>query len=244
MFSEFLEFAPGVFVASPELCLAQISRERHPARTAQMAFELCGDYRRDSRNPQGFVSSFPVTDRERIASFVAGNGSCVRGAGPLRKAMAFVSEGSRSPMETDVAILLAFSRQRGGRGCGGFGMNELVEVPDYVADSVNQPFYHVDFLWRDKKVAVEYDSDMAHVGTERIARDAARKNSLQLLGYKTLTLTRMQLMAWEGFSTFANALEKALGIRKRTGCRDYSAEQRALWRLLLGSLGKRGGDGL
>lgn len=232
----FLQAAPGVHVASPELCLAQLCRGRHPARVAQVAFELCGRYRRDSRSSTGFVAAPPLTTCERIRDFAGAPGPCVKGVKILRKVMAFVSEGSRSPMETDVAILLSFSRQRGGRGFSGFTLNGRVDVPSRLAKSVNQPYYHVDFLWSERRVAVEYDSDLAHVGSDRIARDAGRKNSLQLLGYTTLTLTRMQLMSWDDFSLFVSALEKAVGVRRRSDGRDYESEQKALWHLLLGSL--------
>ena len=233
--TEFLRIAPGVYVASPELCLAQICRGRHSARAAQVAFELCGCYRRDSRSSAGFVSALPLTTCERLRNFAGSAGARVKGIKMLRKVMPFVSEGSRSPMETDVAILLSFSRQRGGRGFSGFALNGRVDVPPRLAKSVNQPYYHVDFLWADQRVAVEYDSDLVHVGSERIARDAARKNSLQMLGYTTLTLTRMQLMNWDDFMLFIRALEEAVGIRRRPGGCKYESEQRALWQLLLGS---------
>ena len=237
--TQFLQAAPGVFVASPELCLAQLSRGRHPARVAQIAFELCGSYRRDSRNSAGFVAASPLTDLEKVKRFMDEAPERFKGIGSLKKVIAFVLEGSRSPMETDVAILFSFSRRRGGRGYVGFNLNGLVEVPPLLVDSVNQPYYHVDFLWPEKRVAVEYDSDLAHLGSERIARDATRKNSLQLLGYTTLTLTRMQLMDWDSFCLFANALEKAIGVKKRPASRNYSGEQKALWRLLLGSFAQR-----
>lgn len=49
-------------------------------------------------------------------------------------------------------------------------------------------------FWPEANVAIEYDSDLEHTGSARIAEDAQRRNDLTALGITTITATREQVM--------------------------------------------------
>ena len=76
-------------------------------------------------------------------------------------------------------------------------------------------FFSCDLFWPDGGVAVEYDSDMFHTGSERIARDSERRNALSYLGISVVTVTRRQVMSAVGCDRIARLLEKHLGIAGR-----------------------------
>lgn len=43
--------------------------------------------------------------------------------------------------------------------------------------------FRCDLLWPTASLCVEYDSDMFHTGSQKIARDARRRNALASLGF-------------------------------------------------------------
>ena len=68
-------------------------------------------------------------------------------------------------------------------------------------------------VWPDRKVDLEYDSDLEHTGSQRIARDAVRRSVLAEMGYSVETMGKLQVDG--AVETHATALRLA----KRLGCR-------------------------
>lgn len=78
-----------------------------------------------------------------------------------------------------------------------------------------------DLFWTDAKLCLEYDSDMFHVGRERITRDAIRRERLMRMGIEVITVTRPQLHSITEFDSLANLVAKKLGRRIRTSRKDH-----------------------
>ncbi len=118
-------------------------------------------------------------------------------------------DGSASPMETSLALLLTLPLE-----FGGFGLpRPQLNVPIDVSISGGRMTVTPDFLWREQRVALEYDSDEFHVnkGREQAGRDALRANALLAVGYRVFRATTQMTRTLEGVAVLAGQLAAALG---------------------------------
>ena len=81
---------------------------------------------------------------------------------------------------------------------GGFGLdqpelNKRIDLSKKASKVFGKDHYVCDMFWTDKKIAVEYDSDQQHTGSDRIASDSIRRNTLESSGIKVVTITKQQL---------------------------------------------------
>lgn len=105
-------------------------------------------------------------------------------------------------------------------GLGGYGiemplLNCRINVPRELKRIAHKRFYVCDLYWPDAQLAVEYDSDMFHTGTQRISSDSKRRNSLASMDILVITVTRPQIGNWEELKKVARLLAKHTGKRIR-----------------------------
>ena len=146
----------------------------------------------------------------------------------------YVPEGGASPMESIVALLLSLPTSLGGYGLPVPRMNASLSVPQTLRHVGHRAHVMPDLLWESSKVFLEYDSDMHHVGADRIASDARRRDALLGMGYSVVTRTRTQYNDVREFDQLAKMLARLMGLRVRVRRKDF-AEQRDKTRYLLGS---------
>lgn len=118
-------------------------------------------------------------------------------------------------METALAMLLSMPKAKGGYGLPSPQLNAAVEVPkgDWRVAYGRQ--FRCDLLWPTASLCVEYDSDMFHTGSQKIARDARRRNALASLGFMVITATKSQVTSIPGLDQLAYQVAKGLGVRLR-----------------------------
>lgn len=210
----FASLDPATHIASPPLCFVQMAALLDVGRLALLGLELCGGYALDPCDPKGFRRRDPLARREEL---LAATERCrgVRGVKRARRALAFVADGSASPMESAVVALLCAPRAIGGYGLPLPLLNHRIDLSGDSGAMSGSAFFSCDLFWPDGGVAVEYDSDMFHTGSERIARDSERRNALSYLGISVVTVTRRQVMSAVGCDRIAHLLEKHLGIAGR-----------------------------
>lgn len=81
-------------------------------------------------------------------------------------------------------------------------------------------------------MAVEYDSDMFHTGSKRIAHDSKRRNALLSAGIAVVTVTTAQIKDAREIDEIAVVLSQALGRRARTSMKGLMTRRHELRRLL------------
>jgi hypothetical protein len=99
-----------------------------------------------------------------------------RGGRRAREAIGWVREGSESPMETLLRLLLIRA-----------GLPEP-ELNVELFDSEGNFVARVDLLYRDQWVVVEYDGDHHRADRHQYERDIARSEAIQALGYRHLRI--------------------------------------------------------
>lgn len=209
----FVFLGDDVYACSPAFAFARSAVELDFAELVLLGYEITGSYRLDSNSEQGFFSAPPLVSHSALVS-VSSQGNLL-GANKAENALRFVSSGSASPMETALAMLLSMPKAKGGYGLPSPQLNAAVEVPkgDWRVAYGRQ--FRCDLLWPTASLCVEYDSDMFHTGSQKIARDARRRNALASLGFIVITATKNQVTSIPGLDQLAFQVAKGLGVRLR-----------------------------
>lgn len=205
------------YMCSPALTLAQLSLGMTRGKLALAAFEWCGAYACDrslSSVGEGFVGVPPLISVGNIKTFARYH-SEIRGCDTLARVMRYVADGSASPMESALVILLCFPVKWGGYGLPLPQLNKPIALPKKKQTAARKTFFAGDLLWPSKKLIVEYDSDAFHVGHSRISEDSLRRNFLADMGYTVVSVTSDQVFQVLKTDELARQLLKHLGIRKR-----------------------------
>jgi len=246
----FVRMPSGLIVSSPELCFLQMASELSFIDLIRLGYEFCGSYRLDkgSDPDKGFRSDPPLTSVKKLSSYAA-KAVNLKGCKNARRAINFVADGSASPMETVLAMLLTLPYRLGGYGFPKPMLNYRIDVP-FGAYESNNDFpalvtitsagtittksfsasadiskYYCDLYWPEKKVAVEYDSDAFHTGSDRIAKDAIRRNALTSAGVTVITVSRSQITTAALLRNLAEDLSKLLGKRLTYSVNEFTYRQ-------------------
>ncbi len=201
----------SVAVCSPELSFLQLSRHLTPLESTLLACELCGDYALLLNDNDRLVQCKPLTSRrdlERILSLCQG----AKGIKQARRAASRAFDKARSPMESKVALLLSESNAQGGFGLAKPELNLEMSV---LSINGERQIRVCDILWREKQLAIEYDSSTHHEGNADIDRDARRRNQLVLNGLTVLTVTRRQVREFSYIEGLAQEVRELLGVTQR-----------------------------
>lgn len=186
-----------------------------------LGFELCGTYALDPDDPQGF------RNRERALTTVAALNRFVakmegmHGCKRAKRALRFVIDGSASPMESVLAMLLWLPSSFGGYGLRRPRLNYEVTVASTASGSTRKINRRCDLYWPESKLAVEYESDLCHTGSEDILRDSVRRTELAKENVRVITVTKEQLFDARKLDEVAHALARRMGMRIRCSRSDW-----------------------
>jgi hypothetical protein len=227
-----------VQVASPELCFLQLAARLPLAKLVELGLEIWGSYslpgpvaHETLAEGKGFYGRQPLTSAQAIRRLIDTCGGA-NGATRASTALEYVADGSASPMESTLSILLTLPYRHGGYGLPMPDLNH--RVASGARGGGGRSSYRCDLYWPDAKVAAEYDSDMYHTGSTRIASDSIRRSGLALAGITVVSVTRRQVLSIAEFDKVARLLAKHMGRRLRQGANArYAEAQRDLRRMLL-----------
>lgn len=222
-----VQIGPGEFISSPELCFAQMAQRLSLPTTIQLGYELCGTYAIADDLPQGMARRDPLTSPALLGEFLSRQ-KLRCGTERARMALQYILPASASPMETVLAMLLFLPKRHGGYGLPAPTLNGGVKI-----ERRGGGRFICDMLWPRQKVAVEYDSDMAHTGREKINRDSRRRAALERCGIRVITVTKDQVKYADELDEVAHVIAKALKCRIRTSCDGWSSKQAELRRAIL-----------
>lgn len=183
----FYQLAPGVLLCSPSFCLRQLCSRVSPARAAATVMEACGGYALSAAVPQGFLGRPPLVGLEELRSQFRGE----RGYGTnrVREAIELALPGSRSPMETVVALFFSLPPELGGCGLPQPQVNVRVEIPADLQMALGKPYLVVDMCWPDQRIVLEYDSYTWHLVPRAFDGTQSRNEGLRDEGWMVRTVT-------------------------------------------------------
>lgn len=223
----FCHLGNDVYVSSIELAFVQMARDLPLIDLVRLGFELCGGYSLSIAHDKGFFKRQAPTSMRQLQTF-AEKSPGLKGRNPALRAIRHVLSDSASPAETNLAMTLSLPYHLGGFGLPQPALNHRVKLSPAEQNLVGKPYLKCDLYWPDRRVGVEYDSDLEHTGSARIASDARRRNTLTLTDTTLMTVTRIQYNDFRQLSATAAALAKLLRRRLQPTCKDYEAKQRRL----------------
>ncbi len=215
-------------------------------RLAMLVCEFCGTYRLAVGEGTPRYRVAPLTSKERIGQ-VLSQLDGVFGERRVREALRLGFEGSASPMETALVMMLTLPVEWGGFGLPRPQMNHAVNVRGlpYVPVSLEQ--VTPDLLWEDRgqghDVVLEYDSDEFHgVGDDvtaaarsrKAGEDAVRSNVLALKGFLCLRATTEAMRSVGGVELLARQVAFGLGEKLREPNKVEALRRRRLFAILTG----------
>ena len=206
----FCKVGRGLHVANPELAFLQAAVSMQPLQALRIGFELCGTYGFNDQEECVF-SLAPLTSVGEIAKRYS---SCshLYGMKSIEGIVGKLLDGSASPYETDLAILLSLPSFYGGYNIHGFELNGEIDLPPGSFARWGKRTYRCDYLWRNEKVALEFESKSFHSPLGR-TRDVIRENALNELGYTVISVTSDQLRYLASLDNVVASLRSALKTR-------------------------------
>ena len=226
---------------SPELCFVQMANCMEISELIELGYELCGAYSIDPKNDHGFVDRFSVTTPQKLQEFV-NRTSGLNGLRKARKAARWVLANSRSPKESQIAMMLTMSRTMRGFGIPAPLLNEEIQLTDETAEILQSNIIIPDMYWPEINTVLEYDSDACHLDAQQHEKDARRRNAYRALGLNVIELTKGQLYDFESFERIALGLFALFGIRRCPTTEKQRQRQEAMhWLLLHGTKHRRQG---
>lgn len=210
----FVRVSDGLLLCSPELCFLQMASRVSFLQLVKLGHELCALYTLQPDGRAGYERVLPPTTVRALEAYLR---RCegMAGCSVASKALRYIAVASGSPMETALAIVLCLPLRLGGYGLPLPRMNYRIEARRGSRGTSDKRYYLCDLFWPEANVAIEYDSDLEHTGSARIAEDAQRRNDLTALGITTITATREQVMDAGKLSRIAHQVGAMLNVRIR-----------------------------
>lgn len=200
-------------MSTPEFCFLQMARRLSLVGLIQLGFELCGTYALVEGGP-AVRRPAPLTSVAKLRTFVEATPN-VQGRAKALRALQYVLNGSASPMETALAMLLCLPYGLGGYALLKPVLNHRIDVPPRLRKLADRGYCECDLCWPGLNLCLEYDSKLYHADPERQESDARRRSTLLSLGVTAVTVTRGQVMDSGAFNRLAHQLAKRMGKRLR-----------------------------
>ena len=215
-----------VFATSPELTFVLVSHGRPLEEIVYLGFCLCSNYRIDANHPSGVAQrgakDASATSVAKIGAYLE-RATEARGRAKANAALSLVRDGSRSPVESGIAISLGMPARLGGFNLGDARMNAEVLVPQsrrgrgaarYHRRYPDILFERIDEQGRRRRVGIDYDSFSMHARARMLQSDAVRRNQLASLGsFAHFTITAEQAFDFVRFEDVADSVRRALALR-------------------------------
>ena len=128
---------------------------------------------------------------------------------------------------------MVFDPRMGGLGLEKPQLNPRFEVTRKNRRALPQSAYLPDLFWPRANISVEYDSDKHHRGDRKASEDAIRRNGIEHLGTRVVTLTWGQARNYYEFERVALLVASALGKKFGPGWDAWANRRIELHRLLV-----------
>lgn len=214
----FVRALPGMYVMAPEACFLQMATTLSLVDLIKLGMELCGSYTIQPLARGGFEKRDPLTSAAALRRYVS-RAAGVQGVGNARRALKYVVDGSASPAETNLTILLCASTSLGGYGLPLPQMNKRIDIGDKNRGLTQSGHFKCDLFWPQINTAVEYDSDAWHSEERQQVKDASRRNALEAMGVAVVTVTSRQLYDIREMDRVALMLSRRLGRYHSSECK-------------------------
>lgn len=213
---------PGAYACAPEFAFVQMGTKLPFIQLVKLGFEICGTYSETSR---GIEKRPSLTTAEKLLE--TATSTSFPGCENAARAASYVLDGSASPRETQLAMLLSLPAKYGGYGLPRPLLNHRIALSRQ-SGVIGKHALICDLFWPDANLAIEYDSDEFHTGALAISRDSQRRIALEVEGITCINIVNMRLKSFVAFDETALGIAKILGKRIRRDPRAFAKKNREL----------------
>jgi len=205
------------FVSSPEFCFLQMASELSFVELALLGMELCGLYCIDPDEAEGIGErTVPLTSTARLRAFLANNEGA-RGRRAAEVALQYIEDGSASPMESAIYLLLCLPVKRGGYALPRPKLNHRIDLDEDAAKLAGKSWCYGDLCWPDDHLDLEYLGEGSHEGRQNMLADRSRTLAIEEMGFEVVEITKEQACDLDAFDIIAKRVAKKLGKRLQKG---------------------------
>lgn len=224
----FSRIAPGIYLPQPEIALLQFARGRSLPKIVAEGTKLCGSFSCDP-------DTGATKRRPPLSSIAALKSACsihgdVPGRVAVRRALPWIMEGAASPREIALGLLMSLPHFLGGYALARPVLNQPLELGVRGLRMTEKSYYVADLCWAKNKLVLEYDSDEHHLASQQLHDDAVKRMVLESLGYRVVTVTRLQMNSTEEMNRVAATVAHHLSIPVRFRVKNFPKKQRELRR--------------
>ena len=238
----FVSIGDGLAVSAPHFCFFQMADELTLIELIGLGFELCGFYslsvKQDFVPGTGYADnnaySHPQLTNVRALKRLMARMEGASGYKKASRALRYIADGSASPMETILCILLTLPYHLGGYGLPTPELNRRINLGKADRERRDKSYYVCDLFWPVANLAIEYDSNRYHTGADRIADDSEKRLDLGVNDITVETVTNRQIRNPAEVESLAKYIAKKLGRQLQHNRNPkFAAARRELRRLLL-----------
>lgn len=220
---------------TPELLFILYGQKHSFATSVQLGLELCGTYTLPAFSDNECFTTYdlPVlTTAKSIREFIARNPG-IYGAKRAKRFARILRNGSASPMETVLFLLLCLPVSEGGYGLPLPEFNADLPVIQYLGSMHVPQIRYGDLVYRAARVVLEYQSSEHHAGVEKRESDEDRRDDIEATGYTVMFITPSRIKDFDRFEAVVQRLARYLGVDFSRCEPGRSASRLALRQLLL-----------
>lgn len=143
------------------------------------------------------------------------------------RALRYVRDGSRSPMETATVMLLVLPMREGGLGIRSVTMDHEIPVTKAARTLTRRKTLVCDAFIARCRLDIEYNGILHEQANQRII-DAERLNALDAMGYEMLVIDRAAVFGALPFRRLMASIERHARIKRRYLDERFRARQEEL----------------
>lgn len=228
-------------VVSPEVLFLEMAALLSGIELVKLGYELCGVYSLPmsqpnyAGTPRGFNRRKALTSVERLTAHVASQSSN-RSVKKARWALRYVLDGSASPKETELCMLMVLPRKIGGYGLGKPKIRHDFATSSEVLLFLSGKSTAYDLYWPDAGVSLRY-TDEAHVGdTNERKQNRRYRPSSEPAHLRVIQVSNWDIRHAESLDEVADTVARCHGRHLRNDLQyDFAARQAELRERVLSS---------
>lgn len=174
--------------------------------------------------------AIPLTTCRRINRAIA-HAPWLHGVKSARAVMQYVRDGSASPMETAMAMLLTAPSRIGGMGFEPGILNGEIHA--------DEGLRRIDLLWPRYRLGLEYQGKEPHEGWRKRIEDDERRNVIVSTGINVMAVYFQDLVRSDRLDCLVRNIARAMGRRIRVRVRDHRHRQMVLQSKVLPPIERR-----
>ncbi len=226
-----VQLEAGVFAVDPRFCALLAAQDLSYLELVEYYYELCGAYALPFEEEEPYQETVPLVSSQKLEAFFRAMGG-THGVPRALRAVRYVRDGSRSPMETASTMTLVLPKRDGGLGIRGVRMNRPIPITGAARRMTRRRQFFADAYIESARLLIEY-MGMRHEEEARQAEDSERDNALDTMGYHVVRIWRWAFFDQTGYRRILAKIRTEVGLQATRFPPDFDDRQEELRRFVL-----------